>query len=113
MRQTGFVVLGLCVINSYAAAQSARPEVQAHRLAEGESIFLDGIPDEAAWQRAAPATDFRQRDPDNGAPATEKTEVLVIFDKARMILGVTCFESGLGWSAEIEIPFKTVNFDPS
>ena len=59
-------------------AQSARPEVRAHRLAEGESIVIDGAPDEGGrGRRPFPATDFLQRDPDNGAPATEKTEVRV------------------------------------
>ena len=174
-----------------AVAQTARPEVRAHRLAEGETLVVDGAPDEAAWQRAVPATNFLQRDPDNGAPATERTEVRVLFDRDRIILGVTCFDTepdrllgnqmqrdqpfsaddrfmfsidpffdgrtgyffeinpsgamgdglitsptggggfggemnkswdgiwlarvrrtGIGWTAEIEIPFKTVNFDP-
>ena len=174
-----------------AAAQSARPEIRAYRLAEGESIVVDGAPDEAAWKRAAPATDFLQRDPDNGAPATERTEVRVVFDRDRIILGVICYDSepdrllgnqmqrdqpfsaddrfmftidpfldgrtgyffeinpsgamgdglitsptggrgfggamekswdgiwlarvrrtSVGWTAEVEVPFKTVNFDP-
>lgn len=76
-----------------AGAQSARPDVRAYRLAEHESIVLDGAPDEAAWQQAQPATNFRQRDPDNGEPATERTEVRVVFDRDRLILGVTCFDS--------------------
>ncbi len=165
--------------------------MRAHRLAEGETLVLDGAPDEAAWQRATPATNFLQRDPDNGAPATERTEVRVLFDRDRIVLGVICFDSeptrllgnqmqrdqpfeaddrfmfsidpffdgrtgyffeinpsgamgdglitsptggggfggemnkswdgiwvarvrrtSIGWTAEIEIPFKTVNFDP-
>ena len=45
------------------------------------------------WQKAVPATNFLQRDPDNGQPATERTEVRVLFDKDRIILGVTCFDS--------------------
>jgi Domain of unknown function (DUF5916) len=79
-----------------AAAQSARPEIRAYRLADGESIVVDGAPDEAAWQRAMPATNFLQRDPDNGTPATERTEVRVVFDRDRIILGVTCFDSEPG-----------------
>ena len=59
-----FILLLLAV---EAEAQSARPEIRAYRLAEGESIVLDGAPDEAAWQKAVPATNFLQRDPDNGA----------------------------------------------
>jgi hypothetical protein len=75
------------------AAQSGRPDVQAYRLAEGESIVVDGAPDESLWQKAAPATNFRQRDPDNGTPATEKTEVRILLDRDRIILGVICFDS--------------------
>ena len=76
-----------------AEAQTARPEVRAYRLAEGESLVIDGDPDEAVWQKAQPATNFLQRDPDNGEPATEKTEVRIVFDGDRLILGITCFDS--------------------
>jgi hypothetical protein len=78
---------------SQAEAQTGRPEIRAYRLAEGESLVIDGAPEESVWQKALPATSFLQRDPDNGEPATEKTEVRVIFDRDRLILGVTCFDS--------------------
>ena len=55
---------------SPAEGQTGRPEVRAYRLAEGESVAVDGAPDEAVWQKAQPATNFQQRDPDNGEPAT-------------------------------------------
>ena len=55
--------------------------------------MIDGAPDEAAWQKAVPATNFLQRDPENGAPATENTEVRVLFDRDRIVLGVICFDS--------------------
>ena len=67
--------------------------MRAYRLTDAESITIDGAPDEAVWQKAIAATNFLQRDPDNGAPATEKTEVRVVFDSDRIILGVTCFDS--------------------
>ena len=97
-------------MNLEASAQSVRPRVQAYRLSEGESIVVDGSPAEPAWQRAVPATDFRQRDPDNGSPATEKTEVRVVFDEDRLILGVTCFDSDpaklLGNQMQRDQPFS-------
>ena len=67
--------------------------MRAYRLTDTESIVLDGAPDEPVWQKAVPATNFLQRDPENGAPATERTEVRVVFDRDRIILGVTCFDS--------------------
>ena len=62
-------------------------------MADGERIAVDGRLDEAVWQRAVPATDFAQLDPQNGAPATERTEVRVAFDRDRLYFGVDCFDS--------------------
>lgn len=67
--------------------------VSAARLEESERIELDGRLDETAWRRAAPATDFLQSDPVNGAAATERTEVRVLFDRHHVYLGVICFDS--------------------
>ncbi len=58
-----------------------------------ELIELDGILDEPVWKRAVPAADFRQQDPDNGQPATEPTEVRIVYDKDTLYMGVTCFDS--------------------
>ena len=103
-------MLAFFVAPAIATAQPARPEIRAHRLAEGETIVIDGAPNEAAWQQAQPATNFLQRDPDNGAPATERTEVRVLFDGDRIILGVTCFDSEpdqlLGNQMQRDQPFE-------
>lgn len=82
-----------------ASAQGVAPDpsvarvVTAVRLQDGDTIRLDGAPDEPAWQRTSPATDFLQRDPDNGAPATERTEVRILYDADRLILGVVFHDS--------------------
>ena len=161
--------------------------VRAVRLLPDEVIDLDGRLDDAVWDRAEPATDFLQQEPDNGAPSTERTEVRLAFDSRRLYIGVRCLDSepdqllgnqmqrdapfsaddrfmwsldtyldersgyffeinpsgamgdglintagfggfankawdgiwtarvwrtGVGWTAEIEIPFATLNFDP-
>ncbi len=81
-----------------AAQPPARPTIAATRLAEGESISVDGRLDEAVWARAVPAANFIQIDPANGTPATEKTEVRVVFDANAFYMGVTCFDSDPnGW----------------
>jgi hypothetical protein len=76
-----------------AAAAQARPAVHVLRLGESDRVTIDGVLDEPVWARADPATNFRQRDPDNGAAATERTEVRIVFDQDRLVLGVTCFDS--------------------
>ena len=67
--------------------------VTALRLGSGDEIRLDGVLDEAVWKRAAVATGFLQRDPDNGAPATESTEVRLVYDADRVVLGVVLHDS--------------------
>ena len=58
-----------------------------------ESITLDGRLDEDVWMRAVPATNFMQQDPDNGQPATEQTEVRIVYDADKLYMGVTLFDS--------------------
>ena len=67
--------------------------MQAFRMNDGESITLDGRLAEPFWQRAVPATDFVQQDPVNGGTPTERTEVRIVFDRERLYMGVTCFDS--------------------
>lgn len=67
--------------------------IPAERLAVDERIDLDGRLDEAVWTRAIPAADFIQVDPQNGQPATEKTEVRIAFDADALYIGVTCYDS--------------------
>jgi hypothetical protein len=66
--------------------------VDAIRITEDE-ISLDGRLDEAAWQRAAPATDFIQMNPRPGEPARHRTEVRFLYDDTNLYVGVMCFQS--------------------
>ncbi|HVH26808.1 MAG TPA: DUF5916 domain-containing protein [Vicinamibacterales bacterium] len=66
--------------------------VTAVRLTENESITLDGQFDEAAWSRAVPGSDFYQRLPRTGAPATDRTEVRVLYDDDTLYVGIMCFD---------------------
>ncbi len=75
------------------AARDDRRTVTATRTTEGERIALDGRLDEPVWMRAVPAGDFIQIDPNNGQPATEPTEVRIVFDRDALYLGVTAYDS--------------------
>ena len=84
-------VLVLVLASSAASAQQAQVVVQAVPL-EG-AVVLDGRPDEAAWEKAPAFTEFVQQVPKPGAPATERTEVRVLYDKAALYFGVRAFQS--------------------
>jgi hypothetical protein len=54
---------------------------------------LDGRVDEPEWQRMEPVSGFIQQEPNEGAPATEQTEVRFGFDRDNLYIGIICFDS--------------------
>ncbi len=54
---------------------------------------IDGKLDDDCWLKAALAQDFRQRRPEEGASATEKTEVRICRNEKVLYIGVRCFDS--------------------
>jgi hypothetical protein len=70
-----------------------RREMIAMQMDTDDAIRLDGVLGESVWQDAVPAADFRQQDPQNGAPATEPTEVRIAYSRDALYIGVTCYDS--------------------
>jgi hypothetical protein len=54
---------------------------------------LDGTMDDPLWQTAKPITDFRQREPHEGEPPTEKTEVRILYTRLAVSFGIHCYDS--------------------
>ena len=54
---------------------------------------LDGTLDEAIYDQVPPASGFIQQTPDEGAAATEKTEVWVFFDDENVYVGAKLWDS--------------------
>jgi uncharacterized protein DUF5916 len=81
-------VTGLLLLLFAFASPPDEPSVQAIRL-DGE-LRIDGRLDEPAWAAAAPATGLRQREPRDGEPATEETEVRILYDARNLYIGVLC-----------------------
>ena len=67
-------------------ATGARPTLTAVRTMQAPNI--DGRLDDAIWRTAALIDTFVQEEPLEGAPATEKTEVRVAYDKDKLYFGV-------------------------
>jgi hypothetical protein len=74
-----------------ASSPIGKPTAQAVRVQEGP--VLDGnVLDEPAWQQAPVITGFWQEQPDEGQPASENTEVRIIFTNDTLYIGVMCFD---------------------
>lgn len=59
-------------------------------------IELDGRLTDPAWSGAQAITDFRQRGPDRGAPASERTEARVLFDEQAVYVAVWAYDRNPG-----------------
>ncbi len=89
--RTSFVRLGLAPVVALAPAvawpaPAPAQQVRAERVEVG-ALRLDGRLDEAVWSRAEPAMGFVQREPEEGAPATEATQVRFAYDDAALWIG--------------------------
>ncbi len=58
-----------------------------------EPITLDGLLAEPSWAQAQVLADFRQRDPHEGEPATEKTEIRIVLHQKAIYIAVMCNDS--------------------
>jgi len=79
-------------VTSRAFAASA--DRRALAAARATSVpTIDGRLDDAVWSTAAAGRDFVQRYPDALAPATQRTEVRILFDDAALYVAMRMFDS--------------------
>ena len=58
-----------------------------------EAPVMDGIVDDVSWSLADVATGFLQREPREGQPASERTEVRVLYDDKNLYVGVIAYDT--------------------
>jgi len=80
---------------SVAAAQSGTPvpQLTIGRPANGARPVVDGRADDAVWGEVEPFSAFVQQEPNEGEPATERTEVRFLLDRQNLYIAVVCFDS--------------------
>jgi uncharacterized protein DUF5916 len=66
-------------------------QVRAIRLAQ--PIAIDGVLGDPGWQGAVRVSEFTQRDPNEGAVATESTVVFVAYDDAAIYVGARLYDA--------------------
>src|SRR5882724_9645943 len=74
-------------------SQDSKGPRRVHTIRTTDAIKIDGILDEPAWSQIQPANDFLQQQPNEGAPASERTEVRVLFDDKNIYIGIRAFDS--------------------
>ncbi len=77
--------------NSQTVSDLPRPELAAREAVVAP--VLDGdVQGDVAWGGVPAATGFIQTKPDEGVPASQRTEVRIIYDDRFLYVGVICFD---------------------
>ncbi len=68
------------------------PAVEVHAVRTSHPPNIDGHLNEEAWVGAPPVSGFVQRDPNEGKPATEDTEIRILYDDTAIYIGARLFD---------------------
>ena len=94
VRRLRFALIAALLPSSVFAQTPSVPTLAVGKLdATAEGPVIDGRVNDAIWQSVQPYTSFTQQDPNEGAPASEKTEVRVIVGKGTVYVSVIAFDS--------------------
>jgi hypothetical protein len=77
--------------HDHAAAERERYRIEVNRANRAPAI--DGDLGDEEWAVAAVVDAFTQQEPSDGEPATERTEVRVMYDSERLYIAVRAFDS--------------------
>jgi len=78
--------------NSHSSTMHPIPSPSVRALRRAAPITLDGKLDEPIWAQAQVATDFRQTRPNPGDPATQRTEIRILYDDEALYVGARMFD---------------------
>jgi hypothetical protein len=85
----------LACLNVQSQQESASTR-QIQRVAKAVRVDrapkMDGTLDDPLWRQATPISNFLQREPFEGQPPTERTEVRILYTKHEVYFGITCFD---------------------
>ncbi|MDZ7659064.1 DUF5916 domain-containing protein [Fodinibius sp.] len=81
----------LLSISLYAHAQTEERRTISAQQIKGSQINIDGKLTEDIWEKTSYATDFIQREPNEGAEATEQTKVAFAYDDKALYIGARMY----------------------
>ena len=84
---------GLLLAVLLAAPAGAASEGAVQTLEGDEGPVVDGLVTDEQWSFVEPFTDFIQQEPNNGQPASERTEVRLLLSTTTLYVGVIAYDS--------------------
>jgi hypothetical protein len=89
----------LILLSTFAAPVDAQgpdstrtPDFGCRAVRLTAPVAVDGALDEPVWQNGAAITEFVQRDPNEGTPPSQRTEVRLAYDDAALYVGARMYD---------------------
>ncbi len=91
---SGILTLGFVIpVPLQAQGPSNREVYTATAVLVEKGPRIDGVLDDEIWQSALILDQFTQQEPQEGQPASERTEVLILYDARNLYIGLRAFDS--------------------
>ena len=84
--------LGLAQSHQHNAADNHRERYSIPAIRVDQPPKIDGVLDDEVWKKAPLVEEFTQQEPREGAAASERTEVRVLYDGKTLHIGVHAFD---------------------
>jgi hypothetical protein len=84
--------LAIAQTHQHTSNESRRETYRLPAVRVDQTPRIDGLLDDTVWQKAAVIDAFTQQEPREGAPASERTEVRVMYDGRLLLIGVHAFD---------------------
>jgi hypothetical protein len=91
-RLIGWSTAVACLVGSPAVNGQSLPLAAIRAIRTSQVPTIDGRLNDDCWTRAEPSSNFVQRDPDEGMPATERTEIRILYDDDALYIAARLFD---------------------
>ncbi|MDO1449602.1 DUF5916 domain-containing protein [Rhodocytophaga aerolata] len=85
------IVFACLALHTKALSQHSSPDTIITFFSEKE-ILLDGVLNESVWEQAMHISNFTQRELNVNQPATERTEVALVYTEKTLYIGIWCYD---------------------
>ena len=86
MIRTIYLILIFIPILGSAQNEIERKQCQFHRVPDTTNITIDGYAEESVWMESDVIRGFTQQSPETASPASQKTEIRVLYDNNAMYI---------------------------
>ncbi|MBX2992368.1 MAG: carbohydrate binding family 9 domain-containing protein [Bacteroidetes bacterium] len=96
MRSVFCAIACLALLTLATASENVPANIQktVHAVRIADAITIDGVLSDPVWQQLQPAvTSLYQREPEEGKPATERTEIYIVYDDAALYVAARLYDT--------------------